>query len=202
MDEMPEYPRSLLEALRQPLEDQAVSISRVNGHVTYPADFMLIATMNPCPCGFYGDATKECTCTSQQILTYQKKLSGPLLDRIDMTIQLSRVANNELLEHKALNAEQHNQALALLKTARERQANRYNSRNKNNNSMTSDEIKKHASLSSEVRTLLKNATDRLNLSARSYFKVIKVARTIADLDNSEKITTAHISEALRYRQNS
>ncbi len=201
LDEMPEYPRAVLEALRQPIEDKVVSISRANGHTTYPADFMLVGTMNPCPCGFYGDPTKECSCTSTQILAYRKRLSGPMLDRIDMVISVSRVPNELLLEQQMETNTQHIAAQNLIKRAREIQISRYGSGNKNNSNMASNEIKKTALLSPAALKLLKTATDRLNLSARSYFKIIKVSRTIADLEGSEPITEAHISEALQYRQN-
>jgi magnesium chelatase family protein len=200
LDEIPEYPRATLESLRQPLEDKTVVISRANGHVTYPADFMLVATMNPCPCGFYGDSSKECTCSSTQILAYQKRLSGPLLDRIDMTINVSRVPNNALLEEVLTHKKQHLNAVNAISTAVGMQHNRYKSSEKNNSNLVNREIKKHIALAPEVRQLLSTATDRLSLSARSYFKIIKVARTIADLEKSLDITVQHLSEALQYRQ--
>ncbi len=199
LDELPEYPRSSLEALRQPLEDKFVSISRANGHVQYPADFMLVATMNPCPCGYYGDPTHECTCSSNQILNYQKRLSGPLLDRIDMVVPLSRVPHDHLLKSTSKTKEQHITAKKAIENARVIQSNRYKSSIKNNGNITNRDIKKHSSLSDEGRMLLETASKKLDLSARRYFKTIKVARTIADLDQSEHITTAHISEALQYR---
>lgn len=200
LDEIPEYPRATLEALRQPLEDKSVAISRANGHVSYPADFMLVATMNPCPCGFYGDETRECSCSSTQILTYQKRLSGPLLDRIDMVINVSRVPNITLLDQDTLHKNQHIEAAKLINQAMHLQHNRYKSGIKNNGNLSSNEIKKHLALSPTVRQLLATATDRLSLTARSYFKIIKVARTIADLDNATDIDIQHISEALQYRQ--
>ncbi len=201
LDEIPEYPRAVLEALRQPLEDKIVNISRANGHTTYPADFMLVATMNPCPCGFYGDATKECSCSNTQILSYQKRLSGPMLDRIDMTISVSRVPNELLLEQVTMTNGQHSAAKKMIESARAYQFDRYRSSNKNNGNVSSEEIKKAASLTPTALRLLKKATDKLNLSARSYFKIIKVSRTIADLVDSNEITEAHIGEALQYRQN-
>lgn len=201
LDEMPEYPRSVLEALRQPIEDRSISISRANGHVVYPADFMLVATMNPCPCGFYGDTTRECNCSSMQILAYQKRLSGPMLDRIDMIINVSRVPNEQLLQEKSPTNIQHMEAEKSISSARKMQFNRYGSSNKNNSSITSRNLKAVVDLSPSALHLLKTAADRLNLSARSYFKIIKVGRTIADLEASKSITDAHISEALQYRQN-
>jgi magnesium chelatase family protein len=201
LDEIPEYPRATLEALRQPLEDKRVAISRANGHVSYPADFMLIATMNPCPCGFFGDATRECSCSSMQILAYQKRLSGPLLDRIDMIVNVSRVPNSTLLAHDSMIKKQHKTALNIINLARENQHDRYGSGIKNNSGLSNSDIKKHLALSPDVRQLLAAATDRLNLSARSYFKIIKVARTIADLDSALDISAQHVGEALQYRQN-
>jgi magnesium chelatase family protein len=200
LDEIPEYSRATLESLRQPLEDKTVVISRANGHVTYPADFMLVATMNPCPCGFYGDSSHECTCATTQILAYQKRLSGPLLDRIDMLVNVSRVPNTILLAEEAVHNKQHTAALKAINLAVDIQRNRYRSSEKNNSNLTNREIRKHIELSPEVRQLLAMATDRLSLSARSYFKIIKVARTIADLEKSNDILIHHISEALQYRQ--
>ncbi len=199
LDELPEYPRSTLETLRQPLEDRKISISRAGGRVAYPANFMLVATMNPCPCGYYGDPTKECSCSSGQILAYQKRLSGPLIDRIDMIINVSRIDNDALLTISTMSNKQHNTALASISTATKNQYNRYNDSTKYNSSLSSSAITKHIILSSEVRSLLATAADRLSLSARSYFKIIKVARTIADIANEPEITIAHVSEALQYR---
>lgn len=200
LDEIPEYPRAVLESLRQPLEDKLVSISRANGHVTYPADFMLVGTMNPCPCGFYGDTSKECSCSSTQILAYQKRLSGPLLDRIDMTIHVSRVPNDSLLRNNSMTRKQQDSALKQVDQAVVAQRNRYQHSTKNNSNLTNQELKKYIPLSNDVQKLLSAATDRLSLSARSYFKVIKVARTIADIEGSNIVTTAHVGEALQYRQ--
>lgn len=202
LDEIPEYPRTFLEALRQPLEDKVIKISRVNGHALYPADFMMIATMNPCPCGYLGDSSKECSCSSSQILAYQKRLSGPFLDRIDMVIKVSRIASNNFLKHKSNQNKQHEDALKSIYTAQKQQHNRYGSSVRYNNNLQSKEIDRWISISANAKEILQLATDRLNLSARSYFKIIKVAQTIADLTAAPTIEPAHITEALQYRQNS
>jgi magnesium chelatase family protein len=202
LDEIPEYPRAALESLRQPLEDKHIAVTRANGRALYPADFMLVATMNPCPCGYYGDQTRECTCSTSQILAYQKRLSGPLMDRIDMVITTSRVPHNDLLNHSVSTNKQHKFASSEVKKARHIQSIRYNSSVKHNSSLSSSELKKHLAVSPAVKSLLDSAADKLSLSPRSYFKILKVARTIADLEDSPDITTTHVSEALQYRQSS
>ena len=200
LDELLEYPRSILESLRQPLEDRTISVSRTQGKYQYPADFILVGTMNPCPCGYYGDNEKACSCTSMQILNYQKRLSGPLLDRIDLTISVSRVAHEDLLGNKSLSDKQHKAYRSMIESAITYQQNRYSSSNIYNGSITSQDIDKHISLKPEVKAFLVSSAKKLDLSARSYFKIIKVARTIADIDGDQDIETKHIAEALSYRQ--
>ena len=198
LDEIPEFPRTSLEALRQPLEDRAVHIARASGHVTYPSHFMLVATMNPCPCGYYGDDKHECTCTQQQILLYQKRLSGPLLDRIDMIIPVARVPRDKLFADKTTNEKSHadewRKQIASARTVQIQRQKRPNS------ALTNKQLEKFAALDAATKDLLTAAADRLNLSARSYFKTLRVARTIADLNNHEQIASEDIAEALQYRQ--
>ncbi|MBQ9019950.1 YifB family Mg chelatase-like AAA ATPase [Candidatus Saccharibacteria bacterium] len=212
LDELPEYPRAILESLRQPLEDKQITISRADTKVTFPADFMLIATMNPCPCGYLGDPTHTCTCSTSQIERYQKKLSGPLLDRIDLYIPVQKVHNEDLLTSAPNSTSEHALASFRIKKALARQQSRYQQSHRQqsryqhplhqtyNSSLSSHQVVALLNLSPAVKSLLKTASDKLNLSARAYFRTIKVARTIADLDGSDEIDTSHISEALNYRQ--
>lgn len=197
MDELPEYPRSSLEALRQPLEDREVHVSRAASRVTYPANFMLVATMNPCPCGYYGDPTRECTCTSSQLLAYQKRLSGPLLDRIDLRITVARVPEKDLLSRRQTGPLSPGLRQEIIAARKAQEAR--NGAGVANARLGSKAIAEKASLSSAAETLLTQAAEKLQISARSYFKLIRVARTIADLEQAAQIETHHMAEALQYR---
>lgn len=200
LDEIPEFPRSVLEALRQPLEDKEIVISRAEHKVRYPADFMLIATMNPCPCGYLGDPTHECKCTETQIQNYHKKLSGPLFDRIDMNITVEKVDNKDLIKPMSVCTREHDVVKNNITEAVSRQKKRYGQSGKYNSSLSSFEVSQKLKLEPPAEKLLASASERLNLSARSYFKTIKVAQTIADLDGVEIIKQQHLAEALTYRK--
>lgn len=196
-DELPEYSRATLEALRQPLEDKVITVARAKDSVTFPANFMLIATSNPCPCGYYG-TSKACTCLPQQILNYQRKLSGPILDRIDLYVEVDEVKHDRLLDNTS--EESSEKIKQRVQRARARQKERFVSSLRTNATLSNQDIKKHARLSLPASELLNQAAERLGISARAYMRIIKVARTIADLEDSNTIELAHIGEALQYRR--
>jgi magnesium chelatase family protein len=198
LDELPEFSRSVLEVLRQPLEDGIVNVARANQSITFPAKFLLVASQNPCPCGFWGDDRKNCICTPSQISKYQKKISGPLLDRIDIHLTVPRVEIQKL--GSISDGETSASYRSKVNKAREIQQKRFDQRNiKTNSEMPSSDIEQLASLGTEAKNLLLEAAETVGLSARSYFRMIKLARTIADLDNSEAIEKKHVAEALQYR---
>jgi magnesium chelatase family protein len=199
LDELPEFHRNVLEVLRQPLEDGVVTISRAVTSLTYPAQFMMVAAMNPCPCGYHGDTKQECTCSIFKIQKYMSKVSGPLLDRIDMHIEVPRLKFNEMTTD--MPAESSTAVRARVNQARVIQQERFQKEKHTycNAHMQAKHLKKHCQLTAESQELLKNAITKLNLSARAYDRILKVARTIGDLDNQPQIQSQHIAEALQYR---
>ena len=199
LDEFPEFPRHVLESLRQPIEDNIVSISRARGKTTFPAQCMLVAAQNPCPCGYLGDKHHECTCAPSQILRYKKRVSGPLLDRIDIHIDVPAIKVQKLTEED-LGIESSDKIRKRVQLARNNQLKRYKgSKLTSNAELTNKTIKIYCELSEECIQMLRMAVTRMHLSGRSYFRTIKLARTIADLENVDKIAPHHIAEALQYR---
>lgn len=199
LDEIVEFPRPVLEVLRQPLEDGEVVISRAQTSIKYPADFILLGAMNPCPCGYLGDSQKQCTCSEFQIQRYRSRLSGPLLDRIDIQIEVPRLTTEELLNTK-VKSESSAQIRERVVKARKIQSQRYKDYPIFTNSqLTAELIKKFCKLDENCETLLKTAISRFNLSGRSYDRILKLSRTIADLDGCENIESTHIAQALQYR---
>jgi len=197
LDELPEFPRPVLECLRQPLEDRRIEIARNNGTYRFPADFMLVCAMNPCKCGFYPDKNK-CTCTTAELQHYQNKISGPLLDRIDLYVETSRIDYDSLKSQVQEESTEDIRKRILL--ARRRQEQRFSKCTYHfNGEMGVEDIEKYCVLGKEQQTLMEMAYKKLGLSARMYHRILKVARTIADLDGEDEIQTAHLSEALSYR---
>lgn len=198
LDEFPEFPRSVLENLRQPLEDGVISVSRVAGTLQFPAKFVLVAAMNPCPCGYLNDPDRACTCSPSSIIKYQKKISGPLLDRIDLHIEVPKVKFEKLTQEKE--GETSKEIRARVQKARKIQAKRFEDLNIITNSeMSSRQTKEFCPVDKKTLQLLRQAVSQLNLSARSYFRILKLARTIADLEEEEEIKLKHVAEALQYR---
>ena len=198
LDELPEFGRNTLEVLRQPIEDKVVTISRAQGTVTFPANFMLVAAMNPCPCGFYGDSIRECSCAAGLVARYQKRISGPLLDRIDMFVEVPRVDYEKLM--KTDNAENSRQARQRVEEARGRQLSRFEGTTLACNAdMGPAQVKDVCALEDGARGLLQQATRQLQLSARAFHRILKLSRTIADLSASESIQVGHVAEAVQYR---
>ena len=198
LDELPEFNRSTLEVLRGPLEDGIVSISRVNSSFTYPCKFMFVASMNPCPCGYYGSKEKECTCTEQAISKYMGKISGPLLDRIDIQIEVTGVKYQKLESNNKI--ENSKDIQKRVNVARQIQRERYKDEKIYSNSeLTPKLIEKYCQIDEESKKILQTAFEKLGFSARAYGRILKVARTIADLAGSTQINKSHIAEAIQYR---
>jgi magnesium chelatase family protein len=210
LDELPEFGPRVLEVMRQPIEDKVVTISRAQGSLTFPANFQLIAAMNPCPCGYYGDPVKPCTCSPSTVTKYQKRISGPLLDRIDIHIHVPRVEYEKLSDNRL--GESSNIVQARVEAARQKQRERFNYGKEPaqhsaylpmtvtcNADMRPAEVRKFCALDDTGRSLMKTAMNQLQLSARAYHRVLKLARTIADLAGSETILPTHLAEALQYR---
>jgi magnesium chelatase family protein len=200
LDELPEFGQTVLEVLRQPMEDRIVTISRAHGTTTFPSNFMLVAAMNPCPCGFYGDPTKECTCSESTVSRYQKRISGPLLDRIDIFVEVPRVEYEKLAAETA--GELSAKVRGRVAEVRRRQSARFDgTRLLCNAEMTPTEVREYCQsrLSEQAKGLLRLAMNQLGLSARAFHRVLKLARTIADLAGSEEIGPSHLAEAVQYR---
>ena len=198
LDELTEFQKSTLEVLRGPLEDRQVTVSRVNGTFTYPANFMFSASMNPCPCGYYGSKEKECTCSETAISKYMGKISGPLLDRIDICIEVSQVKYSKLDSNEKIETSE--EIKKRVDKARKIQLGRYkNNKILSNSELTPKLIDKYCKLDTNGKKILENAFNKLKLSARAYGRILKVARTIADLEASENIQVKHIAEAIQYR---
>lgn len=198
LDEMPEFPKNVLEVLRQPLEDESVTISRVNGSITYPAKFIMISSVNPCPCGYFGDESNRCTCSPMQIKSYMGKISGPLMDRIDLHIEVASIKFNDMADN--IKKESSKEIKERVNKARKIQVERYKTEGIYFNSQLKPKhINKYCNIGSSEKQLLKQAFEKYNLSARAYNRILKVARTIADLDCSENINVRHIAEALQHR---
>ena len=198
LDELPEFSSKVLEVLRQPLEDKVVTISRAQGSLTFPANFQLAAAMNPCPCGYYGDPSRPCTCSSTMVTRYQKRISGPLMDRIDIHMQVPRVEYQKLRDMQP--GESSAEVRSRVEAARERQRVRFEGTGiASNADMRPAQIRKYCGLDDPCQALMKTAMRQLQLTARAYHRVLKLARTIADLAGADEITQVHLAEALQYR---
>ena len=198
LDEFPEFGHTALESLRQPIEDRTITVSRARGSVTFPASFMLVAAMNPCPCGYYGDPFKECKCSSGEISRYHKKISGPLLDRIDVFVDVPHIDYEKLTEDKP--GETSEKVRARVKVAHEIQLERFRgSKLKCNADMTPKEVKEFCTAEPTAQGLLSTAMKQLHLTARAFHRILKLSRTIADLEHSDIIKTHHMAESLQYR---
>jgi len=203
LDEVLEFPKSVLEVLRQPLEDGVIRISRVHSSFSYPAKFMLFGAMNPCPCGYLTDPDRECICTPQQIKNYRSRLSGPMMDRIDMMIEVPKVKVEDFASFWQKHMPESSAVIASrVAQAKLRQLERFAGTSITSNSqMSSKQVEKYCPIDEETQMLLRQAVVRMNLSARAYYRVLKLARSIADLENEENILSRHVAEAIGYRKN-
>jgi magnesium chelatase family protein len=200
LDELPEFPRHVLESLRQPLEDGWITVSRAAGSVKFPSKFILVGAQNPCPCGWLGDPKKECICAPASVTRYQKRISGPLLDRIDIHLEVPHVKVEKLTGEDLKNVEDSKTIRARVQKARDIQTKRFTGRKTcSNGEMTNKEIKEFCKIDDSSKQLIRAAITQMGLTARGYMRVLKLARTIADLDNSKEIKPVHIAEALQYR---
>jgi len=198
LDELPEFGHTVLEVLRQPLEDKVITISRAQGSVTFPANFMLVGAMNPCPCGYFGDPFKECTCSPALVSRYQKRISGPFMDRVDIFVEVPHIDYEKLVDTNP--GESSAKVQARVASARNRQLKRFKGSNLNCNAeMTPAEVRDFCQLEAPAQSLLKSAMKQLYLSARAFHRILKLARTIADLENALTIKANHLAEAIQYR---
>jgi magnesium chelatase family protein len=197
LDELTEFKRHTLEALRQPLESNSVTIARAQQSVSFPASFLLVAALNPCPCGYFGDKKKTCVCPSNRISKYLEKLSGPLLDRIDLHVNVQAIEYDDI-KAPAAAQESSTSLFAKVEQALQTQYNRFGTTTWNAH-MNSDAVATHCTLTDNAEAILKKAFEKLNLSMRSYHKILKIARTIADLEGAQSIDVPHLQEALMYR---
>ena len=198
LDELPEFKRNVLEVLRQPLEDGSVTISRALSSITYPASIMLVCAMNPCPCGYLGDSRHQCACSPYQINRYRQRVSGPLLDRIDIHVEVPAVPYKDLSDKYCGDTSE--KIRRQLKNARQKQVERFREDNIYSNAkMRSKHIRKYCVLKQDAQNIIESAMHKLGLSARAYTRILKVSRTIADIDGSEQISAEHVSEAIQYR---
>jgi magnesium chelatase family protein len=197
LDEFPEFKKDALEALRQPIEDKCVTITRAAGRVTYPSSFMMVCAMNPCKCGWYGDPSDRCRCSQREVDAYRNRISGPMLDRIDIVVEVPSVSFEDLRSRKE--AEPSAQVQKRVNAARKVQNERFGSSGMCNARMGPEEMRKYCDLSEESAQLMKDAFEAMGLTARSYDRILKVARTVADLDGCATIEPQHIAEAIQYR---
>jgi magnesium chelatase family protein len=202
LDEITEFKKNVLESLRQPLEDGFININRANFSARFPCNFILIGTMNPCPCGYFGDSKTQCKCSENQVQNYQKKLSGPLLDRFDLFVEVEKTPFEEILSADGAGSKEIEDSLQKITLAKQIQSSRFLNHKKitRNSDMDLKEIRKFCELMPDAALLLNGAAEKLNLSNRSHLRVLKIARTIADLEKAPIIETPHIAEALQYRK--